>query len=98
MTVAAVDVLRLWHVRAVAVSGLATPLLHSFHSLSLPPSFFSQALYAAKICSYAQGMNLIKAKSDQKEWKLDLGELARIWKGGCIIRAVFLDRIKQVSE
>ena len=43
-------------------------------------------------------MNLIKAKSDQKEWKLDLGELARIWKGGCIIRAVFLDRIKQVSE
>lgn len=53
------------------------------------------ALYAAKICSYAQGMCLIKAASDQNEWNVDLGECARIWKGGCIIRAGFLDRIKQ---
>ncbi|XP_057969288.1 6-phosphogluconate dehydrogenase, decarboxylating 1, chloroplastic [Malania oleifera] len=54
-----------------------------------------QALYASKICSYAQGMNLLRAKSVEKEWNLNLGELARIWKGGCIIRAVFLDRIKR---
>ncbi|CAM6052063.1 unnamed protein product [Sphagnum compactum] len=54
-----------------------------------------KALYASKICSYAQGMNLIRAKSIEKGWNLDLGELARIWKGGCIIRAKFLDRIKQ---
>ncbi|KAI3881924.1 hypothetical protein MKW92_024410 [Papaver armeniacum] len=54
-----------------------------------------QALYASKICSYAQGMNLLRAKSNEKGWGLDLGEMARIWKGGCIIRAVFLDRIKQ---
>ncbi|EXC02963.1 6-phosphogluconate dehydrogenase [Morus notabilis] len=54
-----------------------------------------QALYASKICSYAQGMNLLRAKSIEKGWNLDLGELARIWKGGCIIRAVFLDRIKK---
>jgi len=40
-------------------------------------------------------MNIIKAKSDEKEWGIDLGGLARIWKGGCIIRAQFLDRIKQ---
>ncbi|THG02595.1 hypothetical protein TEA_003150 [Camellia sinensis var. sinensis] len=54
-----------------------------------------QALYASKICSYAQGMNLLRAKSVEKGWNLNLGELARIWKGGCIIRAVFLDRIKK---
>ena len=53
------------------------------------------ALYAAKICSYAQGMNLIREASKQLGWGVDLGECARIWKGGCIIRAVFLDRIKK---
>jgi 6-phosphogluconate dehydrogenase len=57
-----------------------------------------KALYAAKICSYAQGMNLIRAKSLEKGWNLNLGELARIWKGGCIIRAKFLDRIKQAYD
>ncbi|KAI3522502.1 hypothetical protein L1887_00334 [Cichorium endivia] len=57
-----------------------------------------QALYASKICSYAQGMNLLRAKSDEKSWKLNFGELARIWKGGCIIRAVFLDRIKKAYQ
>lgn len=57
-----------------------------------------QALYASKICSYAQGMNLIRAKSMEKGWDLKLGELARIWKGGCIIRAVFLDRIKRAYD
>lgn len=39
-----------------------------------------QCLYASKICSYAQGMNIIKAKSDEKKWGVDLGGLARIWK------------------
>ncbi|XP_075484441.1 6-phosphogluconate dehydrogenase, decarboxylating 3, chloroplastic-like [Primulina tabacum] len=57
-----------------------------------------QALYASKICSYAQGMNLLRSKSVEKGWGLNLGELARIWKGGCIIRAVFLDRIKQAYQ
>ncbi|KAH0708675.1 hypothetical protein KY284_010102 [Solanum tuberosum] len=57
-----------------------------------------QALYASKICSYAQGMNLLRAKSSEKGWNLNLGELARIWKGGCIIRAVFLDRIKKAYQ
>lgn len=57
-----------------------------------------QALYASKICSYAQGMNLLRAKSMEKSWNLNLGEMARIWKGGCIIRARFLDRIKQAYE
>jgi 6-phosphogluconate dehydrogenase len=52
------------------------------------------ALYASKICSYAQGMVMMKAASDEYKWGLDLGEIARIWKGGCIIRAQFLDLIK----
>jgi len=52
------------------------------------------ALYASKICSYAQGMVMMKAASDEYKWNLDLGEIARIWKGGCIIRAQFLDLIK----
>jgi 6-phosphogluconate dehydrogenase len=52
------------------------------------------ALYAAKICSYAQGLNIIRAKSEEKGWNVDLGEISRIWKGGCIIRAGFLNDIK----
>ncbi len=52
------------------------------------------ALYASKICSYAQGFNLIRAGSEQWKWDINLSEMARIWKGGCIIRAKFLDRIK----
>ncbi|MDA2935494.1 NADP-dependent phosphogluconate dehydrogenase, partial [Acidobacteria bacterium AH-259-D05] len=56
------------------------------------------ALYASKICSYAQGFALIRAGSDQYQWKIDLSELSRIWKGGCIIRARFLDHIKQAYQ
>jgi 6-phosphogluconate dehydrogenase len=52
------------------------------------------ALYASKICSYAQGMNVIKAASDQFGWNINLSETARIWQGGCIIRAKFLGLIK----
>ena len=48
------------------------------------------ALYAAKACAYAQGMNLLRVASRVRDWNLDLGELARIWKAGCIIRAQFL--------
>jgi 6-phosphogluconate dehydrogenase len=51
------------------------------------------ALYASKICSYAQGLSLIRAGSDEHKWDVDLGEMARIWKGGCIIRARFLNSI-----
>jgi 6-phosphogluconate dehydrogenase len=53
------------------------------------------ALYAAKIGAYAQGMNLIRAASDEYGWNIDLAEMARIWKGGCIIRAKFLDKVMQ---
>src|SRR6266550_5688305 len=53
------------------------------------------ALYASKICSYAQGMNLIKAGSEAFNWNINLSEAARIWQGGCIIRAKFLKKIKE---
>jgi 6-phosphogluconate dehydrogenase len=56
------------------------------------------ALYASKICSYAQGMNVIRRGSQEYNWGINLGELSRIWKGGCIIRAQFLDKIKQAYQ
>jgi 6-phosphogluconate dehydrogenase len=56
------------------------------------------ALYASKICSYAQGMSLIRAGSQEWQWNVNLRELARIWKGGCIIRARFLDSIMRAFE
>eukprot|EP00301_Raphidiophrys_heterophryoidea_P024379 c7899_g1_i1.p1 GENE.c7899_g1_i1~~c7899_g1_i1.p1 ORF type:complete len:504 (+),score=135.02 c7899_g1_i1:1-1512(+) len=56
------------------------------------------ALYCSKICSYAQGMNLIRTASQEHNWGVNLGECARIWKGGCIIRAQFLDSIKQAYD
>ena len=53
------------------------------------------ALYAARVCAYAQGMSLIRKASDTYGWKIDLAEIARIWKAGCIIRARLLDPIRQ---
>ena len=52
------------------------------------------ALYCSKMCSYAQGMALLSKASTEFNYNLDLAETARIWKGGCIIRAGFLDKIK----
>jgi 6-phosphogluconate dehydrogenase len=53
-----------------------------------------QALYASKVVSYAQGWNMIAAGSEEYDWNIDLGQTAVIWRGGCIIRAAFLDRIR----
>lgn len=52
-----------------------------------------KALYAAKIISYAQGFALLNAASDANNWKLNFRSIASVWRGGCIIRSVFLDRI-----
>ncbi len=56
------------------------------------------ALYCSKICSYAQGMALLAKASQEFGYDLNLGECARIWKGGCIIRARFLNKIKQAFD
>jgi 6-phosphogluconate dehydrogenase len=57
-----------------------------------------QALYASKVVSYAQGWNMIAAGSKEYSWDIDLGAMATIWRGGCIIRAKFLDRIRAAYE
>ncbi len=53
----------------------------------------ADAVYAAKLISYAQGFMLLRAASDENGWSLDLGAIARLWRGGCIIRAAFLDDV-----
>ncbi len=53
------------------------------------------ALYCSKICAYAQGFQLMRAAQSEYGWTLDFGEIARIWRGGCIIRAVFLQKITE---
>lgn len=57
-----------------------------------------QAVYASKIMSYAQGFSLLQAASDTYQWNLDLGNIALLWREGCIIRAVFLERIKRAYD
>lgn len=57
-----------------------------------------KALYASKICAYAQGFALMRMTSLENNWNLNLGEIALIWRGGCIIRAQFLNRIKEAYD
>src|SRR5881227_3028035 len=56
------------------------------------------ALYASKIVSYAQGMELLRSGSTEYKWNLNLSDIATIWRGGCIIRAKFLNRIVQAYK
>ncbi|MEP6808704.1 MAG: NADP-dependent phosphogluconate dehydrogenase [Chthoniobacterales bacterium] len=56
------------------------------------------ALYASKIVSYAQGMELLGAASVEEKWNLNFGDIATIWRGGCIIRAKFLNRIVEAYQ
>ncbi|MET7279735.1 NADP-dependent phosphogluconate dehydrogenase [Kribbella sp. NPDC005582] len=56
------------------------------------------ALYSSKLVAYAQGFDAIRAASEQYDWNVDLGAMATIWRGGCIIRARFLDRIKEAYD
>ena len=57
-----------------------------------------QALYASKICSYAQGFVQLQAAAREYDWPLNYGDCALLWRGGCIIRAQFLDRIKEAFD
>ncbi len=56
------------------------------------------ALFASKICSYAQGFVQLQLAAIEHEWPLNYGDCALLWRGGCIIRAVFLDRIKEAFD
>lgn len=57
-----------------------------------------EALYAAKICSYAQGFSLMKEAAREYKWQLDLGKISMLWRGGCIIRAKFLKKINEAFK
>ena len=56
------------------------------------------ALYSSKLVAYAQGFDAIRAASEEYDWDIDLGSMAAIWRAGCIIRARFLDRIKEAYD
>ncbi len=56
------------------------------------------ALYCSKICSYAQGFQLMREAQKEYGWKLNFGQIAQIWRGGCIIRAAFLQKITEAFE
>ena len=58
----------------------------------------AKALYASKICSYAQGLGIIKAASDKFGWDIDLSEYVKLQRGGCIIRTKFLDNIQAAFQ
>lgn len=57
-----------------------------------------EALYAAKIISYAQGYMLMRAAAEEYDWNLNYGGIALMWRGGCIIRSIFLGRIKEAFD
>jgi 6-phosphogluconate dehydrogenase len=57
-----------------------------------------KALYMSKICSYAQGFTQLRAASEEYDWNLDYGSIALLWRGGCIIRASFLQNIKEAYD
>ncbi len=57
-----------------------------------------RALYASKICSYAQGYQLLRAAAEEYKWDLNYGDIALMWREGCIIRAQFLGKIKEAFD
>lgn len=70
----------------------------SRHQASLNPSQIGSALYAAKIISYTQGFMLMRAAAKEMKWHLNYGAIALMWRGGCIIRSAFLNKIKRAYD
>jgi 6-phosphogluconate dehydrogenase len=83
--------------RAAAADRLAGPSSKDGTDARLADDL-EHALYASKIVSYAQGFAQMTAASQTEGWNLDLGSMATIWRGGCIIRARFLDRIREAYD
>ena len=89
--------------RVQASKVLAGPqnAVREFREKVIPEEFINvvrQALFAAKICSYAQGFFQLQAAASAYGWELDFGRIAMLWRGGCIIRAVFLEDIKRAYD
>ncbi len=96
-------------VYARCISAMKEQRLHASKILSGPSGSYQgdrkefveqvrQALYASKICSYAQGFVQIQAAAKEYDWDLKYGQIAMLWRGGCIIRAVFLERIRDAFD
>jgi 6-phosphogluconate dehydrogenase len=96
-------------VYARALSAAKDARVHASKVLKGPSAKFSgdrtafiaavrDALYASKICSYAQGFVQMAAAAKEHDWPLKFGDIALLWRGGCIIRARFLDRIKEAFD
>lgn len=88
--------------RAAAQGKLPTGALKTFEDLGLSKEEFIEdvrrALYASKLVAYSQGFDEIQAGSDEHDWGVDPRDLATIWRGGCIIRAKFLNRIVEAYD
>lgn len=84
--------------RVIAATALTGPDTKLIGDTQLFITQVRDALYCSKICSYAQGMALLNAASVAYGYDLNLSEIARIWKGGCIIRAGFLNKIKDAFK
>lgn len=88
--------------RKAAQGNLPTGSLSDFESLGIAKDEFIEkvrrALYASKLVAYAQGFDEIKAGSDHYEWDVDRGDMAMIWRAGCIVRAVFLEKVKAAYD
>ncbi len=80
--------------RAAAAKVLAGPSVAPVPADRAALDALRDALYAAKIVAYAQGFEQMQAAAKEFSWQLDLGAIASLWRGGCIIRAKFLDRIR----
>jgi 6-phosphogluconate dehydrogenase len=83
--------------RVAAADRLAGPTRSGAREASLADDL-EHALYASKIVSYAQGFAQMAAAADAEGWDVHLGSMATIWRGGCIIRARFLDRIREAYD
>ena len=88
--------------RAAAQGNLPAGILTDLEALGVDKAQFVEdvrrALYASKLVAYAQGFDGIKAGSDENNWDVDPRDLATIWRGGCIIRAKFLNRIVEAYD
>ncbi len=84
--------------RVAAASRLAGPAGSAASDAESLADDLEHALYASKIVSYAQGFAQMSAAADTEGWDIHLGSMATIWRGGCIIRARFLDRIREAYD
>lgn len=84
--------------RLVAAQQLAGPVGNFTGDKKALLGQLQQALFASKICSYAQGYQLMRAAATEYQWDLNYGDIALMWRGGCIIRAQFLGNIKEAYD